>query len=347
MKNLGIAVTKLTSRFGILSRKASMRLATETGKRLFDKSQELGRKLEQADIEKVFEEVLPKKCRPKILTNPSEGIPYWQELGLSEQQAKMYMMNCGAQAVPNIKGKRLLYIPIDKYDNSTISSVTAHELEHTLELDHRFKKIIKGFKNKFLIKFKQKFLPKSLEKDREVNIIITKIQNNLQRKYNVAFGQKTDDYGVQITEIASRQGYKSKAGLLSQIRSLIRNSVVNPKIKDKDTRKKYEAIEYILDCEKPAYRVQGEVEKYAGKSKNKASAVANIYDAAEQVIKQERKIFLKNKLLGRLKTPQKVVPEGRVLTKEEAKEAYELGIFTKEQYETHIYKLSKISKQNS
>ena len=33
----GIAVTNLTSRFGIVSRKAAMRIATETGYKLVDK----------------------------------------------------------------------------------------------------------------------------------------------------------------------------------------------------------------------------------------------------------------------------------------------------------------------
>lgn len=62
----GIAVTNLTSRFGIVSRKAAMRIATETGYKLVDKSREVGRLLNKEEVEQVFK-TLPKRLRPKTL----------------------------------------------------------------------------------------------------------------------------------------------------------------------------------------------------------------------------------------------------------------------------------------
>ena len=51
---LGIAITNLTSKFGVLSRKVSVRLATETGEKALERSRQLGRKLNKEEVEQVF-----------------------------------------------------------------------------------------------------------------------------------------------------------------------------------------------------------------------------------------------------------------------------------------------------
>ena len=60
----GLAITNLTSKFGVLSRKACIRLATETGEKVLAKKGELGRNLNKEELEQVFSEILPKACRP-------------------------------------------------------------------------------------------------------------------------------------------------------------------------------------------------------------------------------------------------------------------------------------------
>ena len=72
VKALGMALTKLTSRFGVLSKKACVRLATETGYKLVDTTKQIGRPLNIKEIESVFAETLPKKCRPQIITKTED-----------------------------------------------------------------------------------------------------------------------------------------------------------------------------------------------------------------------------------------------------------------------------------
>ena len=84
---LGIALTNLTSKAGILSRKACMRYAEETGKKLVDKSRELGRNLNQTEVEQVFAEHLPKRCIPKILSTQEQAAKCLVNTGFSEETA--------------------------------------------------------------------------------------------------------------------------------------------------------------------------------------------------------------------------------------------------------------------
>ena len=83
---LGLAITNLTSKVGILSRKASIRLATETGEKVLQRKGELGRNLNSEEIEQVFAEVLPKRCRPKIITTEEEVRECLKREGLNDKQ---------------------------------------------------------------------------------------------------------------------------------------------------------------------------------------------------------------------------------------------------------------------
>jgi len=337
MSLFGIAVTNITSKFGLLSRKASMRLATETGKKLFDKSQQLGRTLNKSEIENTFNEVLPKKCRPKILTNKNDCVPYFKEIGFSEQQAKLKLDKVGGVSVPNINGKRLVYVPIDKYDNVSIASITAHELEHTLEANHRPQNLI----HKIIDQIKMKRIkPEEQRKYIRIASCGETMQDTIKDKFGViGVPGKTIDYGATASDISKQQGYKSEQGLFSQIRKILRNRLnLNPKTKGYNTIPKYNVIDYTLDMEKPAYTVQGKVEEYAlnltDKNKSEASVIVSLYDTAKKVVKQEKKRYLKNKILGRLKSNE------RLLTGKDKLEAqYMFGLISKEQYEIALKQL--------
>ena len=65
---IGLAITALTSKVGILSRKASIRLATETGEKVLARKGELGRNLNVEEIEQVFAEVLLNNNDPSKIT---------------------------------------------------------------------------------------------------------------------------------------------------------------------------------------------------------------------------------------------------------------------------------------
>ena len=132
MSAIGFAITKLTSQFGLLSRKASIRLATETGKKLVDKTNQVGRALNKSEIEDVFVETLPKRCRPKILTEKAEVKEQFRKLGMSDEMAEIQMENAAAGAIPNGMGKRSIYLPLQEME-AEIPSLSAHELEHALE----------------------------------------------------------------------------------------------------------------------------------------------------------------------------------------------------------------------
>ena len=119
--NIGVAITELTSRVGLLSRKASMRLAKETGIKLVDKTREVGRALNKGEIEEVFAQNLPKRCKPTLVTTPEEGVPFMVNTGYTREEAlkQLGQPGLGAANIPNGTAKRPIYVPMDLYPEMT------------------------------------------------------------------------------------------------------------------------------------------------------------------------------------------------------------------------------------
>jgi len=302
MSAIGFAITKITSRFGLLSRKASMRLATETGKKLVDKTNQVGRTLNKSEIEDVFVETLPKRCRPKILTEKAEIKEQFRKLGMTDEMAEIQMENAAAGAVPNGMGKRSIYLPLQEMEEE-IPSLTAHEVEHVLESNNTLKGKLSRRVLGLLV------LPKLLL-DKNFAIKMTNLRQKAGDLEGVLqtrlFSDSEKLYASAPTKEGLAEALSTDAkGLSDKIRQAIRE-VINP-TNSTTSKSEYSVSKQILDIEIPAYKVGGEVERYAMKmGKNETSpsqAVSMVYEEARKILNEEQKLFLKNKKVGKLELP--------------------------------------------
>lgn len=314
--SFGIALTKLTSKAGILSRKAAVRLSTETGKRLVDKSREVGRLLNKEEVELIFEQMLPKKCRPQIITTKEEVANIFRQQGLPETKIQELINNpyVGAATVTNGKNKCPIWIPFENIENTPAlqpyaNPLIAHELEHALEKNNRMIDIIRrktsGIRKYFAQKFDKNFMEKAANRE----IAIHDYENMIQFKVGSTLDANTRLMRCDATVEGMDTFMKSKRGrgLIDCLRDDMRNSYAGAENQGSEVNKRLKLMKYWLDMEKPAYHVTGEIEKYAGglkQGENAAyTAVSKGYEAAYDIAKQEKRNYWKNKLLGRLKKP--------------------------------------------
>ncbi|MBP3846200.1 hypothetical protein J6I39_00455 [bacterium] len=299
MSVLGIGITKVTSKFGLISRKASVRLATETGKKLVDKTNQVGRALNKTEIEDVFVQTLPKRCRPKILTEKEQVKEYFRKLGMTDEMAEIQMEYAAAGAVPNGMGKRSIYLPLQEMEGE-IPSLSAHELEHALEFNNtlkgKFGRRVLGLLVLPRLLFDKNFAVK-MTKLRE---IATELECKLQ---SAAFSdaEKLLESAPTKENLAKILSADVKGGP-DKIRQAIRE-IISP-INSATSKSEYAVSKRVLDMEIPAYKVGGEVERYAkGMGKNETSpseVISMVYEEARKILNEEQKFFLKNKKGGKL-----------------------------------------------
>ena len=299
MSAISFAITKITSKFGLLSRKASMRLATETGKKLVDKTNQVGRGLNKSEIENVFEETLPKRCRPKILTEKEEVKEYFRKLGMTDEMAEIQLENAAAGAVPNGMGKRPIYLPLQEMDEGTIFSLTAHELEHALESNNSLKgklgRRVLGLLILPKLLFDKNFATKMTSLRQKACDLETVLQTTTFQDAEKLFASAPTKEGLANALSTDVKGLPDK------IRQAIRE-VISP-TNSATSKSDYAISKQILDIEIPAYKVGGEVERYAMEISNETSpsqAISMVYEEARNILKEEQKLFLKNKKAGKL-----------------------------------------------
>ena len=295
MSTYGVLITKLTSQFGIVSRKAAIRLATETGKKMVDKQNALGRALNGDEIRKVFKQTLPKRCRPKLLTTIEEAKPYFKKLKMSDEMIEEQLKDAAAGAIPNGCGKRPIWVPLANFDDNTqIASCTAHELEHALEINNR---VINKLKRRIefpLLLFKLLTNKNFLKEVQGLGVKTFDLQANMQKKFLPQMFEGTIS-GYNAT-MKGKPEYKK--ALRSAIEEIIDSG-------SKTTSKKvYNLSKSVLDIEIPAYKTGGEVERYAYKiGKDEfapQSAISTVYEDAKSVLLEAKKTFLMNKKAGKL-----------------------------------------------
>lgn len=318
---VGKLVTSVTSKFGVISRKASMRLATETGCKMVDKGRELGRKLTSEEINEIFAQTLPKKCRPKVITTQEEIIPFYERTGYTHEQARAsaYQSNVGGMCVPNGSGKSPIYIPINSYPSiNSVAETTAHELEHTLERNNRLKGIVMRHLLTPYLALKSFTNKNFMQKINRFELSENKVQTELQ------YANKTlDDVRVEpvINCPPTSEGLAKVNGLSTkrykaQIRSIIRN-MLNGKSEGSENIFRMKGLKDVFDMEIPAYTVSGRVQNYAmnlGENQmSKGLGTAIVYKDAQKILKAEKRLYLKNKLLGRLKAPMVYQSEKDIL----------------------------------
>ena len=348
---IGRLATSVAAKFGVCTRKAAMRLATETGYKLVDESAKLGRGLTIEEIEKVFSQTLPKKLRPKLLGSREDVQRMFENIGYSKEVAHMqaYNPNLGGGCVPAGSGKQPIFIERGNFDFQTENSYIAHEVEHALERNNRLKAIyarkmcmpllaLKSLFNKNFIDSLGKFAEKikKLEvyglqaENKTATMAIEKIKpNGKEMEFVTTLSCEPTRKGIMALN-----GLSSEARYQTRIRSAIRK-LVNPKTKGSQNNFRFKFIKHIIDGEIPAYTVQGKVQEYAYKLSDGQIATSTgtsiVYKDALKILKNERRLYLKNKLLGRLKKPSVYQTDKdllRLLSSKEDKEIIEKMIKT-------------------
>ena len=344
--SFGMAITNLTSKFGILSRKACIRLATETGEKVLARKSELGRNPNKEEVEQIFAEILPKACRPKVITQDSEVYECLKKSGLTEEQIAKQIksgddMAMIAANVGNGTGKMTYWIPyerhaqikdpfIKQYIESVFPAFIGHEMEHSLEKNCRIIDILKRKTSKIRIELHKLFDKNYLEKVNQRQISVHEYEGEMQKALaitgefdNVAgnIKMKCKPTVEDISEFFEKeQGITLKDRLLG----LIRNNYASAVNQGSETNKRYKLLKFWMDMEHPAYEVTGQLErKIAGLKEGEYSPneiVAKGYEASIDIAKQERRTYWKNKLLGRLKKPNIYLSDKDILKHASTKE---------------------------
>ena len=316
---LGIAITNLTSKVGILSRRASIRLATETGKKLVDKSREVGRILQPEEIQEVFTQTLPKKCRPKIIST-EEVQPYLERHGLDEKQKKELMESTkmmGAATVSNLTKKSVIWLPYEKLSalpigiEPIVNSAVAHELEHALEANHRFTRIIQRKFKKIQLDIGKFFDKNYVEKEKLRECGVHEFENQLQLEFLGCITPGSGNLAMKcepgLEEVGQFLNIGGQKGMEHKIRAKMRNIYASAENQGSETDKRLRILRLWMDKEEPAYKVTGDVDRYGFNMKEGEvsinTGIANGYKAAKKIALKERLLYWKNKLFCKMKKP--------------------------------------------
>ncbi len=227
--SFGKLVTWGMTRFGFCSRKAAIRLASQTGKKLAEQSAKLGRDLTTDEVQVLFKQTLPKKLRPKIITSVDKATKdFTQRTKMPEDFVYNAVANPAVKGMACMGGRTKTPIFI-KSDNSFAfgggidrSSVIAHELEHALEYNNRPVKI-----------FERKILD-------PLRMLFIKDKGNYYKNLN----ELNFDFQVAI-----------QANPVSNYSQIIKDLTQGSKTKTKMLKK-------IMDVEIPGYTTGANVEKY-------------------------------------------------------------------------------------
>ena len=315
--SFGIAITNLTSKFGILSRKACVRIATETGKKVADKSKEVGRMVNKEEIEQIFAETVPKRCRPKILTTNQEAIDVFRRTGHTEEEINKYMqMPFAAAVIENGTHSWPMWIPFERFKTQLpkemelfMSSTVGHELEHALEKNNRFSDIFRrklsGIKESVCQFFDKDYKHRVTEREMGIH----NFEFDIQQELIGCLDPKTRKFACKPTLESIEKYLKEKTGksLTERLRESLRRNYANPENAGSEQIRRFEKINYWLDMEKPAYQVTGEIDRYYfGIPKEETFITESIskgYEAAIDIVKKDRRSYWKNLILGKLKKP--------------------------------------------
>lgn len=281
MSTIGIAITKLTSQFGVLSRKASVRIATETGKKLVDKTNQVGRALNKSEIEEVFVETLPKRCRPKIYITEEELVEGTKKSLLNRNDISEAVNDAEAFYVPSSIGKGKIFLPVNNLSKESICGDIAHELEHALEYKGNALKEI--WKLPFML----------------FEIIKMKIKGKNPFSYAKEMGKMAHNLENSVIN-AVHMGTHSEDELCKIIRGAI-----NPN-SPKTTQADYAAGILLFDKEIRAYKAGNAIEKYMKKGTSlEQQNRLDAYEKVKKILENDLKIFKKNKKSGKFEYPLK------------------------------------------
>lgn len=314
--SFGIAITNLTSKFGILSRKACIRIATETGKKVADKSKEVGRMVNKEEIEQIFDQTVPKRCRPKLLTTNEEAIDVFRRTGHTEEEINEYLqLPFAAAVIENGTKKWPIWVPFSRLETELpqlqvfMSSTVGHELEHALEKNNRirdvFRRNFSGVKESVCEFFDKDYKRRVTEREMGIH----KFEEEIQRELLGCIDVKTRKFLCEPTveSIEKHLQEKTGKGLIERLRESVHRNYANPENAGSEQVRRFDKINYWLDMEKPAYQVTGEVDRYFfGTPKGETFITESIskgYEAAIDIVKKDRRSYWKNLLLGKLKKP--------------------------------------------
>ena len=294
MSAIGFAITNITSKFGLISTKAAKRLATEAGKKLVDRTNELGRELNEADIKEVFEKTLPKCCRPRVIGNEEQlnkfltrnyGKSLAQDIGEDIKEAV-------AEYCPSVFVRGPIWLPVkDIVSNKHfVPAVTAHELFHALEGNNTYYGLLK----------RKVWLPYKVLRSIYRNLMkIPDYSNNFEHTvFDEVYCKMTETSATEFAKAVLNGEYENR------IRSVIRK-VIDPR---SNNTSRYDYINSRVLQIKPeigAYDVGAQVERYGlkiGDSEVSIQEARSIFcQEVKRILKEEEELFLKNKLSGRLK----------------------------------------------
>ena len=273
MAIIGKLVTSVATKFGLCTRKAAMRIATETGQKLVDESTRLGRNLNLQEIESVFKQCVPKKIRPKILVSQEEAAKDMLKRGASQETIDEFLGNPYLAGIAMTMGRKKASIFLNSDCNiikllsettgmnpsAFHNSMIAHELEHALEYNGRFRKILE---RKIIDPIKL-----ALKKDKTA--------------YIKQINKDNLEFQMTLQERGAESYFDNPKSLGDTIKSLVQEL-------SNGSKRKIRLYKRVLNLETPAYITGNNVEKYGIKDPDLPliqGITADVYKKAGEVLK--------------------------------------------------------------
>lgn len=297
---------------GLASKKQCIKMATNTGKKLVDLMQTTGRNLTKSDIETVFSQTLPKGFAPKVLTERAEMIPYLIKQGMSKELATAYANhpNIGAATIMNGSNKSVLYLPLLKEgqiaQNREIP-LYAHELEHSLEINHRFGQILFRKLSAPILKIIKKFKPKAIDIFGNIGMKFHDFESKIQMANNtsMSYAPRFLNCNAYKEDILRLNGMDENT-YIRNFKEIIKQ-FADSSSNCSQNRKIYKLYRKKLKLEVSAYKTEGEVQRYVSQLKEDQTAAATgtsiIYEDTIRLLRKEKRNYLKNLFSGRLTKP--------------------------------------------
>lgn len=313
MSSFGKFVTSVTSKFGVISRKAAVRLATETGMAIVDEGARLGRKLTVDEMHSVMKATLPKRCCPNLLHTREEVAQQLANAGFGDiQKARQAANNPNLMGgcVGNGSKKTTIFVQTHpllpaQYEYSKF----AHELEHALETNNRLKGIwMRKTAPLRMLFLKFRMGTKNFQELQQLGqASSSRFQVELQKAHNTVLGQGNPVLsGFPSSESLMQLNGKTEGRYFAGIRNVL-NQFANGKVKGSENNRLLSHLRKVMDSEIPAYTVDGKVLEYAQCLKagqySVSTGTAVLYRDAQKVIRQEQKLYWFNKFFGKLRKP--------------------------------------------
>jgi hypothetical protein len=290
---------------GRMTNKKIVKTAEKIGTELLNRANQNAGNIKVEDIKDVLAlNIGNKKASTLIVSDKLDDFVNFVKkfLGFSDELGEKFFYQTKAAVVPGGGKTNNLFLKIDltAFENlgEKVNTIS-HECEHLLHKKLSYRALLEKMQVKILGK---KWLQRYMEK--YVNLMNEKVfelQGNLLGRLNIGeCATGFTEFKKGSNPLLKQLELKSSDEMVDELRCLIKDYILLPK-GDKKNLKILKALRGIMKDESRAYKVGGKLEAKASPNIDnvtKSELLAQYYDEAIKVLKQEIKNERKNRVRG-------------------------------------------------